>query len=227
MKKIKTIFLLIVIFSLSACIGGSGGSGGKEDSSEELVYSVAGAWSPEPGLVFNFEMLGIDSDGINYQGRMMRANRDSIMHSGMLVVPVESLIDIYDQFGYRDIINTMTYMDYHGHMIYFEDLSTSTRCVPVSPYKLPDVMRIGDFGRNNDIECTDGTWIESRWWLERDSGQRARLVELQLIRDTFSHQVFSSSEASTVIDKNGNIYSVEMKIDLPDYGYWIKLWSNN
>ncbi len=191
------------------CGGGGGGSSSGGSASEiaptdvNQDFSLAKYNSTEVGPVYSLNIEGIDSNSTTYSGSIRGANREQIMLDGLLVTPHESLLNLAG--GGTSITSTATsYVDSSGLLVSMFVRLSGVTCTSVSPDRMPDSVKIGDFGTRSTLVCDDDTTIEANWRVEDGRNGTIELVTASVTKNIYSEIIFNS-EVIYTIDSAGDL----------------------
>lgn len=221
MQIIKPIALILLSSLLFSCGGGGGGNTAPTDPNQ--IFSLSKLQSAAVGIVYNTQLTGHDSYAINYSGYLLAQNRAQAMLNGVLVTPQD--VQIYIQGGGQSITTNSTYYtDTSGNLISLTVQTTGVTCTPVTPDKIPTLVKIGDIGDLSTLVCTDNT-TEQRSWRVQDAGNGRILLITTNITKTQANTLVTQGDETYTIDINGDI--VAYKVGIINFGSGPSLWLNS
>ena len=201
---IKRLIIILSIAIVSAC-GGGGGGGGETTTPTDpnQSFDLTKLQSTIVGTIYTSQLTGSDSNGVSYSGSVSAANRAQTMLGGVLVTPRDLLISLTGGGSSFTVTGTSN-IDANGNLISVVIQTTGLTCTPVTPDKLPNSVKIGDFGILSTMTCSDNTTQERNWRVEDAGNGKIRVISNGTIKDQFN-TIVSVTDVTYTIDSSGNI----------------------
>jgi hypothetical protein len=194
--------------AMAACGGGGGDGDGDGDGSTPTdpnkIFSLNSLQSTTPGTIYTSQLTGSDTEGESFTGSINFAVRTQEMLNGILVTPSDLIISLSSDSTASTTVTTTGYIDTDGNLIELIIQTTGVTCTPVTPDKLPDSIKIGDFGILSTLICSDNTTQERNWRVEDASNGNIRIVSNGTIKNE-NNTFISTTDITYTIDGNGNI----------------------
>ncbi len=208
----KIILIPVLATSIiSACGGGGGGSSTPAVTDPNKSFSLQKFTPENSGTVYSSNVAGTieDSDNsVNFTGSISVQNNPQTMINGILVTPRDVLITL--QSGdIVDSIVTTSYYDSDGYLIQTTDSSLTT-CVPITTNKLPEAVKIGDFGQFAILSCSDGNTKSIAWRAEDGKNGFLDFTEYTTVTDRYDAQLDISSQTTYKLNAAGEIVSIDL-----------------
>lgn len=224
---LKRLFIILSVLSITAC--GGGGGGGDDPvinttaADPDQTFSLATVNSTEVGTAYTFQLAGNDSDGNSLSGSISLAKRAQEMYDGILVTPADTLMNISGA-GVSITATATGYVDTNGYLIAIITQTTGLVCTPVSPDKMPDSVKIGDFGILSTLLCNDSTTQERNWRITDGGNGTILLVNSTVVKNQFS-QIVTTTDVTLGVDADGNIISIKSVTTDSPTGFTLTLQS--
>lgn len=199
-KMFKSIVIGFFVLALHSCSGTSSNTTNQNQS-----FSLSKFKSTTIGSVYKSKLTGSDSNGVNYTGSIAIANRTQTLLNGILVTPQDSIISVTGGGKSLTVTGTSN-IDINGNLISVVIQTTGLTCTPISPDMIPTSIKIGDFGILSTMVCNDNTTQERNWRVQDAGNSTINLISNETIKNQFN-TIISVSEASYIIDGNGNMLS--------------------
>jgi hypothetical protein len=196
---LKIIFIVTLVFLMSACGGGGGDS---SPINLDQTFSLAKLQSTTLGTVYSTQLSASDSDGKNYTGSISLANRAQEMLGGVLVTPRDTLLNLSGD-GTSIVVTATSFVDTSNNLISLVIQTAGVVCTPVSPNNIPSSVKIGDFGILSTLVCDNDTTQESNWRIEDAGNGNIFAITNSTTKDQ-SSTITSVAEVSYKLDSNGN-----------------------
>jgi len=199
----KNILILMAVILSASCGGGNDTTPADSDQ----TFSLSTVNSTAQGTIYEAQLAGSDTFGLNYTGSLSISNRAQIMLGGVLVTPHDILTILNSDNTSNN--NTLTkYIDTDGNLISSVLNQTELTCTPVSPDSLPTTVKIGDSGIRSTLTCSDGTTTEHSWRVEDAGNGNANFITSGTKKDHFNTFV-SISDVTYTINSSGNILALK------------------
>ncbi len=229
-KTVSLAFAATMSVLVTACGGGSGSENLGSAQVDETIptsnpqpVSLARFTDATEGTIYSTRLRGSDSAGTEFDGTLSLANRAQITLEGVLVTPRDMIMSI-DANGTSFTMTATSYEDGYGNLIQIDSQTTGVSCAPVTPDRLPDSVKVGDFGILSPMICSDGTTQTRNWRVEEAGGDAISLVTNTVTKDQYG-ETLSTADASYVIQRDGNLAGFTLSILETDTGYSLHLES--
>lgn len=220
---IKNVAILLSLLIVAACGGGGGGgddAGGIDpvstvDPNREV--SLAALQSLEPGIVYSTQLSGRDSYGTTYSGSLAMANRPQEMLDGVLVTPRDLMTSLLDS-GASITVTASGYTDTHGNLVSFTIKPTGMVCTPITQSDMPESVKVGDFGVDGTLSCSDNSVQESNWRVADAGNGNIHIITSSAMKNNFN-EVVSNTDVTFTLDANGRIVGFKTVTTQLDDGF--------
>lgn len=203
----RLVFMILGAIVLGGCGGGGGETNTNTDTTTpadpDQAFDISILQSTTQGSVYASDLRGRDSTGVSYTGTIAVANRAQTLLNGLLVTPQDSLLTLSG--GNLSVTITSTsYLDEIGNLISLSSQTSGLTCTPASPDRLPDIVRVGDFGILSALICTDNITLERSWRVESAGAGMVNVIVNGTEKDS-RNRIVSITDSTTTIDTSGNV----------------------
>lgn len=185
------------------------------------AFTLAKLESTKTGTIFSSKLSGNDSNGARFTGSFSLANREQTMLEGISVIPQEYIISISGGKTSMTFAGTR-YIDINGNLISAVVQTTGQTCAPVSPYKMPETVKIGDFALLPAMTCSDNTTQERNWRIEDAKNGNINFITNLTVKNHLN-TIVSTADVISTIDGDGNIVAFKIVASEPAKNYRITL----
>lgn len=198
----KVILTALILITLTACGGGSGGSSVTPTSTTQ-TFDLSKAFRTDIGSFYTTELTGNDSNGFNYTGSFELSNRQQEMLGGILVSPQDAKINLRNSSKSISVTST-SYIDSDQYLISVVVQNGALTCTPASSISNQSTVKIGDSGALSTLTCDDNTTHISTWKIA-DGGNGAIKYVTNTTVENQSGDIISTSEITYTISEFENI----------------------
>lgn len=224
----KTLMMLLIASTLTACSGGGGGS----DSAPTTTPDPAPAPVPAPDPEFSLSSISSLTTGTVYSptisgsvinqaagavvgGSYTLENLAKVTLDGVLVTPRQSTFEI--TLTTNNVTSNWTpvsivtdYKDDNGNLVE-KLLDDGTICTPASPDKTPDTVSDGDSGTLSILSCDNNTTIERVWSAASVSSDDTIELTLNDTTKDSDGDIIKLSNTTFALDENGTVTSFTLE----------------
>lgn len=206
---IKYIFIVISLFTVTGCGGGSSDTAStiKTPANSNQTFSLANLQSTVTGTIYTAQLTGSDTNGVNYSGFFSIVNQTQTMLNGILTTPHNLVISLRGG-GTSINVTGLNSIDGSGYTLSKNIQSTGLMCTPVSPDSIPTLVKIGDSGMRSTLTCDDNTTSEGNWRIEDGGNGTIRYISNATIKDQFN-SIISVTDVTFTLNSDGDILSFE------------------
>ncbi len=187
----------------------------------EKAFTLSKLESTKTGTIFSSKLSGNDSNGVRFTGSFYMANREKIILNGESVTPQEFIISFSGGRTSMTYAGTR-YTDTSGNLVSVVVQTTGQTCKPVSPYTMPENVKIGDFAILPAMTCSDDTTQERNWRVEDARNGNINFITNVAVKNKLN-TIVSVADITTTLDGDGNILSFKIVASDPAGNYRITL----
>ena len=211
-KLKKTFGIVLVSLFISSC--------GTDESTVDKV-SLSKLQSLDTGILYSFELAGVDLNGKNYTGTIEVSNESEEVSAGILVIYKTVTLNIINN-DIPSIFSPCTNstlqiishnaLDMDGNLIRVLENSGDV-CTNTSPDKLPMFVEIGDTGALSPLECLANITLYRSWRVEETEQNNLKVIIKYTGKDVYN-SVISETEKIYVLDTTGNVIGFEEELTI-------------
>lgn len=222
LMNIKNLLVICISIFLTGC-----GGGGSNSADSNIVFSLSKINSLTPGTLFTSGLTGtysISSTTYPVSGTLNIANNSQTTLNGVLVTPREAYVSLTVN---STTINgtTTTYYDDFGYAIATYSSTDGVTCDATTREKLPDSIKVGDFGVLPSFSCSDGSVASTTWSAQSVSADQINLVINNITKDS-GNQTTSTDTTTLTINQIGDLLQYKEEGNLITEGVQFSVSSN-
>ena len=200
LKYLATIFVLCL---LSAC---SSESNINIPTDTNISFQLSNLNSTSLGTVYSTELVGSEPNGTNVTGTYSIVNREKIMLNGVLITPHDINFRHQNMKGITGVGDLTNNIDSDGNLISETKQDSDWSCVPISPDRMPNSVKIGESGVLSTLLCRDDIKIERSWRIEDGFNGKVNVVSRRISKNDVN-EIISTIDQTYSIFENGDIFS--------------------
>ncbi len=208
----------VVLAIFMSIFSGCGADSRHEENQNKMVFSLKNVNNIDHGEIYRANLVGISTfghilienmqpdtiNGVYVVPNLIHFERTSGSIGSGTLYPIESWKKInYIEIGTGNLISFT--MHYDSPLLTGEPLT----CNSLSPYHLPDEVKIGDFDTTPGFSCSDNTVLSRGSWRAESGGKN--LLNLNIFSMT-KNNLGNEIEVSITytINSDGNIVAVNV-----------------
>jgi len=195
--------MIFILCLLSAC---SNESNTNIPTDTNISFQLSKLNSTSLGTVYSTELVGSEPNGTTVTGTHSIVNREKIMLNGVLITPHDINLRYQSMQGITAVGDLTNNFDSDGNLISETTQDSDWNCIPISPDRMPNSVKIGESGVLSTLLCRDDIKIERSWKIEDGFNGKVNVVSRRIFKNDAT-EIITITDQTYSIFENGDIFS--------------------